>query len=107
MSQDLSTASDEKIQSFWDCYIRSLHEAGILQSFDHWYVRRAEEYIDAHKGQETGRRSGLRDWHYRQIVDAIQKLFEFIGVVGVGRLGPLAGIHTLAATLPSNRRARL
>jgi integron integrase len=58
-------------------------------------VLRAEQYIEAHPNSklaeqrpsdvddylaDLGRRGGLKDWQFRQTVDAIQKLFELVGV---------------------------
>lgn len=94
MSDDPSI-HEEKIRSFWDRYVGSLHQSGIKPPFDRWFVLRAEQYIQACRDRkladqtpadvdayltEAGRRGGLKDWQFRQIVDAIQKLFELAGV---------------------------
>lgn len=91
----VSSTSRNKVRSFWDRYIQKLHESGIKPPFDRWFVLRAEQYIEAHPNSklaeqrpsdvddylaDLGRRGGLKDWQFRQTVDAIQNLFEFLGV---------------------------
>jgi hypothetical protein len=94
MTNNLSS-QEEKIRSFWDRYVRRVHESGVQPPFDRWMVRRAEQYIAAHPDRrlseptpadvdaylaELGRQPGLKGWQFRQAVDAIQKLFELVGV---------------------------
>jgi integron integrase len=83
------------VRSFWDRYIEKLHESGVKRLFDRWFVLRAEQYVSAHPGRkprdhqprdvtrylaETGRSCDMKDWQFRQVVAAIQKLFELVGV---------------------------
>jgi len=77
-----------------------LHESGIKPHFDRWLVRRAEQYVAAHPGRrlrehrpldvdsfgDLGLRGNLKDWQFRQVVDAIQKLFELVGVDWLGEV---------------------
>ena len=63
-----------------------------------WYIIRAKQYIEAfpdkrlatHTADEVtgylenvGRVGGLKDWQFRQIVDAIQNLFQTAGIDSV------------------------
>jgi len=85
----------DKVQSFWHLYVEKLHESGVKPPFDRWTVRRAEQYIAAHPDRrladqspgdvesyltELGRQEGLKDWQFRQAVDAIRMLFVLAGV---------------------------
>ncbi|RYU58627.1 integron integrase [Methylolobus aquaticus] len=78
-----------------------LHESGIKPPFDRWFVLRAEQYVAAHPARklkdhkprhvadylgEIGRRGELKDWQFRQVIDAIQKLFELAGVDWLGEV---------------------
>lgn len=91
----VQSTGDDKFRLFWDNYLNRIHKSGVKPPFDRWYVKRAEEYISAYHGKrlsahdpgdvetylrEAGRTSGLKDWQFRQIVDAIQNLFEQVGV---------------------------
>ncbi len=91
----------EKVQSFWNLYIEKLHESGVKPPFDRWTVRRAEQYIAAHPDRrladqspadvdayltELGRQAGLKDWQFRQAVDAIRMLFALAGVAWLDRV---------------------
>ncbi len=78
--------------SFWQRYIDTLHQKGVIPPDDRWYVRRTEEYIDTVKNRnlsthtqddvtaylaELERRSHrLKGWQINQIIDAIQILFQ-------------------------------
>jgi hypothetical protein len=83
------------IQRFWDKYLALLRRYGIDPRAERWYVRRAELYIESVQGRrltehrpadvngylaELGRLGRLEDWRFRQVVDAIQKLLELVGV---------------------------
>lgn len=80
----------ESVRNFWDRYIQVLDKCGINVKFRRWYVKRVEEYIQyfpderlrTHTPQhvvrfftEVGLQTGLSDWQFRQVVDAIRKLF--------------------------------
>ncbi|HRX71329.1 MAG: integron integrase [Gammaproteobacteria bacterium] len=94
MINALSTPSDT-IRRFWDRYLEILHKIGIKPPADRWYVIHAEAYIRASHGRrlaeqtptdvdcylsELGRIGRIRAWQFRQVVNALQKLFELVGV---------------------------
>ncbi len=75
---------------FWDRYIEFIQKQGVKGSTCRWYVKRIEQYIQAHPDQKLlthtprtvtrfleneGRNTQLKDWQFIQTVDAIQKLF--------------------------------
>jgi len=75
--------------------INKLEKQGIKPKMLRWYVIRAEQYLKAfpdriiadHRPddvqaylQKIGRKQGLEDWQYYQIVDAIQNLFQLTDV---------------------------
>ena len=85
----------DPIKKFWDRYLKLIVNQGVKKPSVRWYVVRAERYIKAHsakrllehtpedvnayfKGQEKEGR--LKDWQFRQMVDAIRKLFEVLEV---------------------------
>ncbi len=83
------------VARFWDRYLEQLRNQGVKPAAERWYVRRAEQYIQAfpdkrlaaHTVDEVtahlgviGRKEGLPDWQFRQVVDAIQILFAIAGV---------------------------
>jgi hypothetical protein len=90
----VSSTLKDKVRSFWDRYVKLLHDSGIKPPSDRWFVLRAAKYIQAHPNRklaeqrpsdvdaylaDVGRQGGLKDWQFRQVVDAIQKLFELAG----------------------------
>jgi hypothetical protein len=94
MSATLSSAPDA-VRRFWDRYLELLHKQGIKPPADRWYVIRAEVYIKANPERrlmehtpadihrhlsDLGGIGRINDWQFRQSVDAIQKLFELVGV---------------------------
>ncbi|MCP4408751.1 MAG: integron integrase, partial [Gammaproteobacteria bacterium] len=88
--QDRSTpARQAEIAKFWERYINILHHQGITEPSDRWYLLRAQAYIDAYPEARLkthqasgltkylnalGRTSGLKDWQFRQAIDAIRIL---------------------------------
>jgi integron integrase len=75
----------------WDPFLRALRRRGAREPFARWYVRRAEQFLRARPCsdpraytateltaylQEAGRRPGLKDWQYVQIVDALEVLLR-------------------------------
>ena len=89
------SSHEEKVRSFWDRYIKSVHESGVKEPFDRWMVVRAEHYLAAHPDRrlaeqtpadvdaylaDLGRNAGLKDWQFRQAIDAIRMLFVLAGV---------------------------
>ncbi|TCT22217.1 hypothetical protein [Thiobaca trueperi] len=100
MTQNPST-HEEKVRSFWDRYVQSLHESGIQPPFDRWMVIRAEHDIAAYPDRKLaeqspedvdaylavlGRKPGLKDWQFRQAVDAIQNLLRLASVNWLDRV---------------------
>ncbi len=82
--------SDITISRFWDTFINKSIRYGIKPESVRWYVRHAEQYIQAHPElklaqhkaltietylKSKGRKSSLKDWQFRQIVTALQILF--------------------------------
>ncbi|VAW40774.1 hypothetical protein MNBD_DELTA03-987 [hydrothermal vent metagenome] len=83
------------IKRFWDQYIQYLAGANVKQAVARWYVIRTEQYIKAfpekplieHTPAEVnsflekeGRNTRIKDWQFRQVVDAIRKLFAMLEV---------------------------
>ena len=78
---------------FWDKYIQYIIDQGVKESSTRWYVIRVEQYIKAfsekrladHRPEdvaiyfkEQGRQGKIKDWQFRQTVDAIQNLFTML-----------------------------
>lgn len=75
---------------FWDRYIQLARQEEVPEKAVRWYVRRVEQYIQAHTNkplrkheasdvrdylQQAGRSGGLQGWQFRQVVHALQLLF--------------------------------
>lgn len=75
---------------FWDRFIQLARDTEVPEKALRWYVRRIEQYIQAHPDRplrthgpaevrdyllRTGRDGGLRGWQFRQVVHALQILF--------------------------------
>ncbi len=88
-----NSTSQDKTASFWGKYIKYIHNQGINSPFDRWYVVRAEQYIRAFSDRRLaehtpddvngyltrlGRKDGMKDWQFRQAVDAIRILFLLV-----------------------------
>lgn len=89
--QDRSVA----IEKFWFRYKELLSKHGIHQSVVRWYILQAEAYIHSISGRRLaehqvedvtgylsalGRIGSMDGGQFRQTVDAIQELFELVGV---------------------------
>ena len=74
-SNDLDKVSAQ----FWSEFLKAIHDQGVKAPYDRWYVRRAEQYIEAYPGQsldqhrgenvqsyleDIGRKQTLADWQY-------------------------------------------
>ena len=85
----------DPIQRFWARYIHFLSQKNIKPAIARWYVIRTEHYINAFPDKrlaahcpedvnaylkKQAENSRIADWQFRQIVDAIQKLWEMLGV---------------------------
>lgn len=75
---------------FWENYINISKSYGVKTSALRWYARHAEEYIKANKTtrlsvhspalleeylRAKGRNKHLKNWQYKQIIDALRILF--------------------------------
>lgn len=84
----------DRIQRFWDRYINFLAQKNIKPVIARWYVIRTEHYINAFPDKrlaehcpedvneylrKQGKNNRIADWQFRQIVDALQKLWEMLG----------------------------
>ena len=87
------TSIDKNVARFWERYLGKLQKRGVKEVARRWYVRRAEEYIKSLNGkplagqdaadvisylERMGRKDGILDWQFQQIVDAIQILMEIV-----------------------------
>ena len=81
---------NQSVSRFWDNYINISKSYGVKPSALRWYVRHAEQYIKAHKAdrlalhtpvmleaylRDKGRKKHLKDWQYKQLIDALRILF--------------------------------
>ncbi len=93
-----NTTTNSAADRFWDRFIANLQKQGVKDKHLRWYVIRAEHYIKAfpdkrlarHSAEdingyleELGRNDKVKDWHFRQAVDAIQNLFATAGIAPV------------------------
>jgi len=77
-------------EKFWDIYIEKLRMNSVPIKSIRWYVRRAEDYINAHSDirlvshnegtvteylESLGQNYRLTDWQFKQAVDSIRILF--------------------------------
>jgi Phage integrase, N-terminal SAM-like domain len=75
---------------FWDGFLEVVRAQGVRAPFDRWYVIRAEQYLKTypetplsrHRPEEVsvylteiGRKGSLKDWQFRQVVDALEVFF--------------------------------
>ena len=83
-------------ERFWTKFIAKLSEKGIKNNkVLRWHVLRAKQYIKAFPNkrlaehtvedvnrylQDAGRKGGINDWQFAQVVDAIQNLFSTAGL---------------------------
>ena len=74
----------------WDGFLEAVRAQGVRAPYDRWYVIRGEQYLKAypdtplsmHRPDEVnayltaiGRQGSLKDWQFRQVVDALEALF--------------------------------
>ncbi len=89
--QTTSPEREAAIARFWDKYITIIHDKGIKEPFDRWFVIRARHYIDAfpdkrltlHNSTDLrgylevlGRKGAWQAWQFKQAVDAIELLLR-------------------------------
>ncbi len=94
MSKNMRSQEDA-VKKFWDRYIGLLAKKGVSPKVLSWYVIHAEMYIKAISGKRLAEHGPedvksyleqqainqeVEDWQSRQIVDAIQNLFELLAV---------------------------
>lgn len=94
MNSGISRKTDA-IDRFWDKYIKFITDKGVKESVRRWYVIRIEQYIKMfpekrlknHRPENVtdffytqSKSNRIADWQFRQIVDAIQNLFEMIKI---------------------------
>jgi hypothetical protein len=91
------TSLNAKVDRFWDRYLKHIHKQGVKEPFDRWFVIRAEHYIKASDKrladhtvddvqgslEDLGRKAGMKDWQFRQAVDAIRNLWVIARAPGV------------------------
>lgn len=90
MPETCPVADAVLVDRFWHNYFYILEKARIHKTARPWYRKHVEAYIKAHPGQrltshlpaqiddylnEKGRQSGLPEWQFRQIDDALRLLF--------------------------------
>ncbi len=93
-----SATPNSAIELFWHCFTNLNIKQGVNAKFREWDIIRAKQYIMAfsdkrladHTADEVtnylekvGRVGGLKDWQFRQVVDAIQNLFLTAGIESV------------------------
>jgi hypothetical protein len=86
-------AGDKRV---WDLFLKALRDQGVKQARLSWYAFRTVQYrkalqytlLERHSTadvtgylQEIGRTTRLKDWQYRQLVDALRVLFTHPGTV--------------------------
>ena len=105
---------DARISRFWDKYVYKSKCYGIKPDFIRWHVRHAELYIKSHNTplkshtslyvekylQTKGRDPGLKDWQYRQIIDALRILFVDLVASPWATSYPWSDIKSQARSLP-------
>ncbi len=89
MGTDLSGAPGTDAK-FWDGFLEVVRAQGVRAPYDRWYAIRAEQYLKAypdtplsrHRPEEVsgylegiGRKGNLKEWQFRQIVDALETMF--------------------------------
>jgi len=90
MSQGEASSRQASVDRFWSNYLFILKKNAVPKSSIPWYRKHAEAYIKANKStplsnqtardiecylNAKGRLSGLKEWQFRQIADAVRLLF--------------------------------
>ena len=80
---------------FWDGFLEAVRAQGVRAPYHRWYVIRAEQYLKTHPDtplsrhkpeevsaylEEIGRKGGLKDWQFRQVVEALETMFCKVAV---------------------------
>lgn len=107
---------DARISRFWEKYIHKTKACGVSDKSVRWYVKHAEAYIKSHDIRlashtadtvnqyldEKGRKTGIKDWVYCQIVDALKILFSDVMQLPWSQHYPWDDKKSQAASLPSS-----
>jgi len=85
------TTSKSAESRFWERFLDRARKNGVKDSALRWHVLRAEQYLKAFPdkrlaehsaedvtdySEEAGRKGGIADWQFEQVVDAIQTLLR-------------------------------
>ena len=96
-----NSRQENATERFWGKYIKYIVDQGVKQTTTRWYVVRVEQYIKAFPKkklaehgpidvvgylEEQGRLGRIKDWQFRQVVDAIQNLFAMLGASRVSEV---------------------
>ena len=85
-----SSSQRDAIKRFWDNYLEYILHHGVKQRIVRWYIIRVAQYLKAfsnqrlveHKPEDVvgylEKLDRIKDWQFRQIVDAIQNLFAML-----------------------------
>lgn len=117
MTGNPSGAQSRAVQRFWHNYFSILEKSSVPTRIRPWYRKHVEGYIQAHAGRRLadqlphdideylgakGRLPNLREWQFRQIVDALRLLFcELVGAPWATRYDWLRW-RTFARTLEAD-----
>jgi len=108
---------DSSVSRFWDKYIEKTKCYKLKPGVDRWYVKHAEAYIKYHQGIKLAshqphhiesfftyksRQIRIKDWQFRQIVQAIELLFIALVKTGWAREFPWQEWSDLSQALPSD-----
>ena len=108
---------DHSISRFWDKYIIITMRYGVKSGVERWYVKHAEDYINAHSGRilsehsgqnveeylkKKGRSKRLTNWQFQQIVTAIEILFKDMVKAPWSSLFPWDEWSNFAESLPDS-----
>ncbi len=106
-----NASQSDAIKLFWDRYIQHLVKNNVKPTVTRWYVIRVEQYLKALSGKRLANHSAkdvidylegqsrntkIKDWQFRQVVDAIQNLFTMLEVPW---LNDVDWSHWLSSTL--------
>lgn len=109
--------TDHSQSRFWDDYLRKTNTYRVKPRAARWYVHHVETYIKAHPDlrlrqhtarhvetflEEKGRNTRLKDWQFRQIVDALRILFVEMVNTPWARTFPWEDWFSKAQSLPDD-----
>jgi hypothetical protein len=90
-----ASRNPDAVNRFWDKFVNNLIKQDIGEPFLRWHVKRAEQYLKAYSDKKLaahtaadvngylenlGRKGDVKEWQFRQAVDAIQNLFFTAGI---------------------------